>query len=147
MCDIDIIKTLATDYVLNARNLPFADNSIERIESYHMIEHLPRDALRPMLTEWHRVLQPDGRLVVELPAFDGVVAEYLDTENPEYTETLLRYVFGSQRFDSDYHYWGWNEKRLARLLNECGFVDVTRKPATDNHADEAPCMRIETIAT
>jgi len=147
MCDIDLIKTITTDYVLDARNLPFPDDSIERIESYHMIEHLPKDALRPMLSEWNRVLETGGHLAVELPAFDDVVVEYLDSDDAKYTDTLLRYIFGSQRFDSDYHYWAWNEERLGELLEECGFVDVTRKPATDNHADEAPCMRIEATAT
>jgi predicted SAM-dependent methyltransferase len=147
MCDIDVIKTLTTDYVLDAQHLPFPDDSVERIESYHMIEHLPRDDLRPMFSEWCRVLQPGGHLVVELPDLDGVVAEYLDSEDPEYTETLLKYIFGSQRFDSDYHYWGWNEDRLGELLEDCGFKRIVRKPATDNHADEAPCMRIEAIAT
>lgn len=112
-----------------------------------MLEHLPRDTLRPMLSEWHRVLRPGGHLVVELPSFDDVIAEYLDSDDRDHTETLLRYIFGSQRFDSDYHYWGWNEERLSELLEDCGFVDITRKPATDNHADEAPCMRIEVTAT
>lgn len=147
MCDIDVIKTLATDYVLDARHLPFPDDSVERIESYHMVEHLPKDALRQMLVEWNRVLQPGGQLVMELPAFDDVVAEYLDTDDPERTETLLRYVFGSQRFDSDFHYWGWNKKRLSGLLENCGFTNISQEPATDNHAEEAPCMRIESMST
>lgn len=143
MCDIDIIKTQATDYVLDARHLPFPNNSIERIESYHMVEHIPRDTLPIMLSEWQRVLESGGELIIELPDFDNVVEEYLVTDDPEYTETLLRYVFGSQRFESDHHYWGWNVDRLEDLLEAHGFEDVNRKPAEDGHAEEAPCMRVE----
>jgi SAM-dependent methyltransferase len=146
MCDIDIIKTPTTDYVLDAGSLPLPDNSVERIESYHMIEHVPRNELPRMVAEWARVLESGGRLVLELPAFDDVVTAYLETDDGEDTETLLRYVFGSQRFESDYHYWGWNESRLGAVLRANGFEDVTRKPATDSHADEAPCMRIEAVA-
>jgi len=146
MCDIDIIKTPTTDYVLDAGSLPLPDNSVERIESYHMIEHVPRNELPRMVAEWARVLESGGRLVLELPAFDDVVTAYLETDDGEDTETLLRYVFGSQRFESDYHYWGWNKSRLGAVLRANGFEDVTRKPATDSHADEAPCMRIEAVA-
>jgi predicted SAM-dependent methyltransferase len=146
MCDIDIVKTPTTDYVLDAGHLPFPDDSIEQIESYHMVEHIPRNELPRMVSEWHRVLEPGGLLVLELPAFDDVVAAYLETDDEEYTETLLRYVFGSQRFQSDYHYWGWNESRLGDVLRANGFENVTRKPATDSHAEEAPCMRIEAFA-
>jgi predicted SAM-dependent methyltransferase len=147
MCDVDIIKTRATDYVLDARDLPFVTDSIDRIETYHMIEHIPRHSFTDMLTEWKRVLRPGGTLVAELPDFDGVVKAYLETDDPEYTDTLLRYVFGSQRFESDVHYWGWNEERLGKVLHEHGFEDISNLDATDSHADEAPCMRLEATAS
>ena len=40
--NIDIRRTEATDYVCDATSLPFAKNSVELIEIYHMVEHLPK---------------------------------------------------------------------------------------------------------
>ena len=58
---IDIRGTNATDIVCsNTRKLPFPNNSVERIESYHMIEHIPRHDVEDMLNEWYRVLKRGG---------------------------------------------------------------------------------------
>lgn len=141
--DIDFVHTTATDYVLDASNLPFPENSVSQIESYHMVEHIPTRTIDRMLVEWNRVLQPGGTLVLELPDFDGVVETYLDADDPDKIELLLKYVFGSQRFESDYHHWGWNFERLSDRIERAGFDQVERKPPQDYHAQEAPCMRLE----
>lgn len=143
MVDIDYLRTKATDYVLDARHLPFPYCSIEKIETYHMVEHIPPNTLNEMFQEWKRVLKPGGKLVMELPDFDNVVREYLEVGDPEREQVLLRYVFGSQRFETDHHYWGWNYERLRSILIDIGFQDIRKKKATDNHAEEAPCFRIE----
>lgn len=144
--NIDFVHTPATDYVLDASNLPFPENSVDRIESYHMIEHIPPTTVDRMLVEWNRVLQPGGTLVLELPDFDGVAEAYLDADDPDKVELLLKYVFGSQRFESDYHHWGWNFERLGARIKRAGFDRVERKPPQDYHAEEAPCMRLEATA-
>lgn len=143
MINIDYYKTKATDYVLDAVSLPFPENSVSRIETYHMVEHISYPDLEAMLSEWHRVMEPGAMLIIELPDFDRVVEEYLETTDPERTEVLLQYVFGSQRFESDIHYWGWNYSRLKDKLEEKGFVNVEQKQAQDYHSDTAPCLRIE----
>lgn len=143
MINIDFVHTPTTDYVLDASNLPFPDNSVDRIESYHMIEHIPPTTVDRMLVEWNRILQSGGTLVLELPDFDGVVEAYLDADDPEEVELLLKYVFGSQRFESDYHHWGWNFERLSGRIERAGFDRVERKPPKDYHTEEAPCMRLE----
>ena len=141
--NLDFIKTPATDYVLDARSLPFPDSSVNRIESYHMLEHTSKSSAIDMFAEWYRVLEIDGKLVVELPDFDNVLKEYLRESDNEREDLLLKYIFGSQRFDSDFHYWGWNFERLREELHKQGFRRVERKEAIDNHTDEAPCLRVE----
>jgi SAM-dependent methyltransferase len=47
------------------QGLPFADSTVDRIFTVHVLEHLP-DYL-PLLDECHRVLRPDGVLHVMAP--------------------------------------------------------------------------------
>lgn len=49
--------------------LPFSDSSVDVIIASHILEHLPQ--LRTDLYELHRVLKPDGTLLVVLPCDPG----------------------------------------------------------------------------
>jgi SAM-dependent methyltransferase len=50
--------------------LPFADDSFDRVESYHLLEHL--DDMVAAFDECHRVLKPGGTLFLEVPHFSCV---------------------------------------------------------------------------
>ncbi len=49
--------------------LPFEDDSFDRVNAIHVLEHLPN--LPPALDEIRRVLKRDGRLVVVIPCEQG----------------------------------------------------------------------------
>lgn len=144
--NIDYVHTTATDYVMDASKMPFPDHSVSQIETYHMVEHVPLPAARQMFDEWNRILISEGKLIIEVPDFDGVIKEYQEQDNPEKVELLLKYIFGSQRFESDFHHWGWNFERLKEELEEAGFNKVEQAPPQDYHAEEAPCLRVEAYA-
>lgn len=138
--NIDWRKTKATDFVCDIKKLPYPNNSISRIESYHVIEHLPRHVLLRTLREWYRLLVLGGKLVVEYPSFDKIVKRYLNGD-----EKQLDGIFGLQRFEGDYHLFGYNFKRLRRILEKSGFINIEEKDAQDDHAKEWPCIRVECI--
>jgi len=138
--NIDWRKTDATDLVFDIRRLPYPDNSVLRIENYHLIEHLPRNDLLRTLREWYRVLVPGGKLVIECPDFDTVVREYIDGNDER-----LNNIFGLQRFSGDVHYFGYNFERLEKILRETGFKEIESKPPQDYHVKDEPCFRIESI--
>lgn len=138
--NIDLRKTRATDLVCDIRKLPYPDNSVKVIETYHVIEHLPRNDLPRALKEWYRILMPEGKLIIECPDFDANVLEYLRGNNPA---MQLHYIYGRQRFPGDVHYFGYNFDRLARLVKEAGFTRVKKKEPQDYHKAEAPCLRVE----
>lgn len=48
---------------------PWADNSVDEIRAFDIIEHLP-DKIHTMNSAW-RVLRPGGRFDVEVPTTDG----------------------------------------------------------------------------
>lgn len=158
--NMDIIKTPAVDVVGDTRELPYADNSVDIIESYHVIEHFPvclqanlnsaygekYAALIQVLEEWKRVLKKDGLLVIEMPDLDKVVEEYRTADESRKEELLLS-IYGSFRNnnDNDYHRWGANEYRLRYMLEKAGFRNITFCEPQDYHVKTSPCLRVEAI--
>lgn len=158
--NIDCTKTSATDLVCDIRKLPFQDNSVDTIESYHVFEHIPvclhanvsskygekYASLIAVLIEWLRVLKPEGNLVIEMPDLDGIVKEYL-TADEKQREKLLIGIYGSYRGNDnvDIHRWGANEERLNYLLKKAGFRYIKFVEPQDYHIKDCPCLRVEAI--
>jgi len=138
--NVDWRKTRATDLVCDIKKLPYLDNSVKLIESFHVIEHLPRHNLPKALKEWYRILMLGGKLVIECPDFDKDVKEYI-----EGNEKRLDSIFGLQRFLGDAHLFGYNFERIEILLKGIGFRDIQKKEPQDSHAKNEPCLRIECI--
>ena len=138
--NIDLRKTGATDLVCNIRKLPYPNNSAELIETYHVIEHLPRHDLPKALKEWYRVLIFGGRLIIECPDFDEAVKEYMGGN-----EKRIDNIFGLQRFHGDTHQFGYNFKRLKNFLEEAGFQNILEREPQDYHGKDEPCLRVECV--
>lgn len=134
--NVDLHLSHATDYVADIKNLPCPSASVERIECYHVIEHIPHREVAKYVDEWHRLLEPEGKLVVECPDFDRAVEEYLAGN-----EERLFNIYGRQRFPGDTHRYGYNSARLKMLLEEAGFSSVTLEEPQDYHAKQEPCLR------
>ena len=126
--NIDWLKTSATDLVLDITKLPYPDNSIKQIESYHVIQHLPRHNLERALGDWYRVLHPGGKLILEYPDFDEIAKLYLAGD-----EKQLDRIFGLQRFEGNYHLFGYNRMRLSKIFKSIGFTNIENKPPQDYH--------------
>ena len=140
--NVDIRKLSGVDVVRDiTHDLPWDDGSCECIETYHVVEHLPRRKVAGALAEWHRVLEPGGVLVVEVPNFDVACREYLAGNDER-----LNSIFGRQRWEGDTHLFGYNVKRLTRLLESAGFSDIVEFPATTRWSGGPPCIRLEAIA-
>ena len=139
--NIDHLSTSATDYVGDITSLPCRAGSVDRIETYHVIEHLPRPAVEAVLDHWLRLLKPGGTLVLECPDFEADIRDYLSGN-----EERLYSIFGRQRFEGDAHHWGYTAKTLGRLLKQVGYTGVREVEATDYHTKFEPCIRIEAQA-
>lgn len=50
-----------------------ADNSLAMVSAFHVVEHIPFDAVRTLIAEALRVLQPGGLLIMETPNPENVV--------------------------------------------------------------------------
>lgn len=138
--NIDLRKTRATDLVCDIRKLPYPDNSVELIETYHVIEHLPRHDSPKALKAWYGLLTHEGKLIIECPDFDDAVKEYI-----EGNEESIDNIFGLQRFPGDAHLFGYNFKRLEKLLEAVGFKDIQKREPQDPHIKDEPCVRVECV--
>lgn len=123
-----------------SKPLDFDSNSVALIEGYHIFEHLPYSSIEIIVESWYRVLENGGKIILEMPDFDGLIERLSKDPNNEQT---LKYVFGSQERDGQYHHWGWNKTRLEKLLIGIGFKNIQFPPPQDYHKEEAPCLRVE----
>jgi len=126
---------------LNATRLfPLPTGAFDCIFSEHMIEHLPLDGARRMLSECFRVLKPGGRLRLATPDLDRVLRLYASPDAPPQAE-YLRWAVPYGRHPTDLppaivvinslfhdhgHQFLFDETSLRDLLNLAGFTDVHR---------------------
>ena len=64
--NIDYKFSKATDFITDVKKLPCNSNSVERIETYHLIEHIAFPYIRAYIKEWYRILQYNGILIIEV---------------------------------------------------------------------------------
>jgi len=136
--NIDWRKAPGVDLVMDIKKLPYPSESVEQIETYHTIEHIPYPDILNTFKEWKRLLTKSGKLIIECPDFDAIVKKYINGD-----EKQLNHIFGLQRFHGDTHYYGYNVKRLKRLLKQASFTNIRSQKASDYHTNEIPSLRIE----
>jgi len=116
------IKADATNLIM------FEDDSIDLIESHHMIEHLSFTDLDNALIEWHRVLRDDGLLVITFPDITYVSMQwfmysiiYPVFPRPEKLDYIAKMFVGSQEHDGMFHKNAFDLRRMRRILSRHGF--------------------------
>jgi predicted SAM-dependent methyltransferase/tetratricopeptide (TPR) repeat protein len=138
--NIDMVSSPAVDLLCDSRRLPFAAGAVARIETYHMIEHLPRHDFLEALFEWNRVLEEGGTLMIECPDFDATVREYVDGK-----KFRINNIFGLQRHPGDFHLFGYTFNDLAEILQGVGFRNIRQETPTDYHAQDEPSLRVSAL--
>jgi SAM-dependent methyltransferase len=73
--NLDATAPTPFHFVLDNKFL-LKDNSQDIVYSSHLLEHLPINVVEYVLNECHRVLKPDGYLVIKIPDFDFVLANW-----------------------------------------------------------------------
>lgn len=101
----------------------FENDSVDVIEGYHVIEHVPYWVADQSLKEFHRALKPGGELVLECPDLWKCSINYL--ELPEYTKLGLEGFFGDRKhhLKSMVHQYGYSAFSMADALRCAGFQD------------------------
>lgn len=95
------------------------DEAVEEIEMTHVLEHFPMAETLDALNVVHTLLEPGGKLYIEVPNFTWHAEEILkDPLNRQ----IVEYAYGGQLNQWDFHYNGFTPEQLAYDLNRAGFV-------------------------
>jgi len=138
----------------DALNLPFKASSIEEIHCIHMMEHIHRDLNIPLIREFHRVLQPGGVALIEIPDFmetfkQIVVLEQFLLEKrsdrqrivaAEKLRCLRLSVYGKGRHEDDFHLWSIMRSDVKRYADECGFLYAEQEEMISSHHTQEPVV-------
>ena len=147
--NVDSDDTERVDVIADARSLPFIDNSIETIEAYHLLEHIPRQQIKGTLEEWFRVINPHGKLVVELPDFEQNCKDLIKAikdKDWEIANWNMMVIYGGDTpAPQDAHRWGYNADSVEALLKRVGFVEVEQTEPMSFHKDQAASFRLEAV--
>jgi predicted SAM-dependent methyltransferase len=126
---MDAIARSEVDHVGDAADLSrFADATFAQLYASHVLEHFdyagPLDAT---LREWHRVLEPGGRLHLSVPDLATCCRLFVDpTLNVDERFHVVRIIFGGHVDSSDYHQNGFDEALLRVWIARAGFKEVDR---------------------
>jgi len=112
--------------------LPIKSDSVESIWSSHALEHVGVYKVSETLREWHRVLRPGRRVIVQVPNFDYVAKYWLTGENRAWAEAM---VFGTQADEGQFHKCAFTATSLKADLEAAGF-EVKRVEMRWTHTQE-----------
>lgn len=114
-----------SDHDCDIRKLPYPDDSVLEVVAIHVVEHFFITEVAEVLKEWHRVLAPGGRLVIELPCWDKVQKHIVNNSPDNFTRWAL---FGDPRTHKDgvpaLHKWCWYQDEMIQVLLLAGFKEV-----------------------
>lgn len=131
---------------------PFPASSAEEVMMLDFLEHFPRHLTRPILDECHRVLIPDGTLVVQVPDTEHLarvisgrgpfvcnsceetfseehfltreICRFCGREYDDVVDAAFGRMYGGQDYPGNFHQAGFTSHSLARTLWDSRFVDV-----------------------
>lgn len=130
--NLDIVVWPAgTDVQADGRRLPFRDQTFDHIYSRATLDHFPSWDIMCALHEMFRVLSVGGHVAVIITDLELVFRRWFVDETIDETYALALIYGGCKTADSRYvefqdHTTGFTEARLRRLMEEVGFVKVTR---------------------
>lgn len=120
--NLDVRKLRDVDVVGDIRYLPFKNNKFDKISILDVLEHVSRFEVLKVLKEVHRILKKKGKVVIQMPNIDSIVARYVKKEIG-ITE-FVRLVYGNADYEENTHKTGTNPWLITELLREVGFSKI-----------------------
>jgi hypothetical protein len=76
--NLDAVDSMGSHRILFSpeSRFPFRDSSIDFVYSSHCFEHLDDETVDKLLSESYRVLNSGEKILIKIPDFDGIQAEY-----------------------------------------------------------------------
>lgn len=123
---LDSLPGSHVDFVGDVRDLTrFSGESCSEIYCSHVLEHLGQAEIFQVLSEFHRLLSPGGKLRLSVPDIDILAWLFL---NPQFATAerfqIMRMIFGGQADEYDFHYIGLNLDFMRDYMRDAGFPSI-----------------------
>jgi len=146
---LNIVSGEHVDYIADAaKRLPFPEDTFEIIYASHILEHVPWYMAQDVLTEWVRVLAPNGHLEICVPDGVKICKAFVDAEvngiSPFENDPWYRlneekdpckwasgrlFTWGDGTGDPSHPNWHravFSERYLRLLLGNAGLSNISR---------------------
>lgn len=123
------------DVFADMKDLGLPDNSVDEIFTSHTLDHFTRWSAIEMLKDWHRMLKPGGKVVIEVADFNRCVL-WLFHPSRRKRELAKNQFYGNQwdKIDYETHRYVWSAGELRRvLMKEVGYKIVNLSHRTETH--------------
>lgn len=130
--NIDLYDNLVADKKMSAFDLEFADNSCQEVKAVQLIEHLGFYQSIYALSEFFRVLEPNGKLILETPDLEKAFRIYLNS-NYEQKKDALRWIYGLPHEGLE-HKFCFPPQLLCEILKKFGFENVIQTSFYNNES-------------
>lgn len=119
---VDLMDFDHIDYKRSVDDLSiFEDNSVDLIYACHVLEHFKRAEVDRVISEWYRVLGPNGILRIAVPGFEEIIECYQKYKD---LNLVLGPLVGGQTYLYNFHHIVFDFKTLSDRLKKAGFKSI-----------------------
>lgn len=126
---------------------PFEDGTFDYVFAEHMIEHIPYENGRFMLTECFRVLRKGGKLRIAAPDLEKLAGLYANVGEQRYVDWFCQTFVPQDRpqtvgsvLNAHFSMWGhqflYDEALLSDAMARAGFTAIKRQEVGESAFDE-----------
>ena len=123
--NIDLNGFHKPDLIADICNLGMLSSDFyDEIIAQDVLEHIPRTKTKSVLAEWNRLLKIGGTLKLRVPNLLALLSllEGRENQNARKQEEILQYLFGTQKYNGDFHHIAFTELLLKDYLTTTGFT-------------------------
>ena len=139
--NIDRYEESVSDMRADIRHLPYNNNSVEEIEASHVLEHFDSIILPYLLSEWYRILKPQGELHIETPHLVKTVKK-LRFRSYSNQKNTLRFLFGID-LPGNIHKFGFTPSFLKKTLELVGYGKIKQEKPLSFRTEKS--LRIKAV--
>ena len=126
----NIAPSKDVEHIGNANDLSkFDNNTFAEIYVSHVLEHFDyKVESHAALVEWHRVLEPKGKIYISVPDLDVLSRLLLEKKDLTISEQfeVMRIMYGGHVDEYDYHLMGFTKEFLSQYMKDAGFENIKK---------------------
>lgn len=129
------------DWVQDFENEPLRCQSgeFDCVYSHFCLEHVSYTKLPALLKEIHRVLKPNGKVLIAVPntlkQIEWLLSHPEGWDGKDFFTASSELLFGSQTYDANAHKCFFTPEALAKLFREAGFEHIRTTAYGDRSTD------------